>query len=394
MTIIALAVVVSNLVVDLLYSVLNPGFAMAVELRELAPAPSGLPETKDPLSGRFSTLRTNIDIWGPASILGVIALMCFVYPEIYHLRSSTNGSLGSFLVPPLSKHYLLGTDPLGVDIVSRLLYGGRVPLEVGFGATVVGMVIGGVIGMTSGYVGGAVDSVIMRALDILLAFPALILRSVMSNYLGPSELHVIYAIAIVSIPAFARPSRAETIRLRDQTFVVAAKLSGSRDLRIVVRHIAPNVLQRLITYGFLFVAVAVIVEAAVVSSDSACRTRSRAGAKCFTRRAVSGNRSLARTPSECLPLFDRHLLELLLGDACLQHVLCQERQCRAEGSLLPAGSRIRGVETRHDFSGPGYGKLEPKMAHQLSETVQGLIAQPRERVESGSKRRNSHVSNR
>jgi len=208
-------------------------------------------------------LRANIDIFAPASLLVVIVLMCFVYPAIYHLRSSTNGSLGDFLLPPFSKHFLLGTDPLGDDIVSRLLYGGRVSLEVGVGATATGLVIGGAIGMTSGYVGGAIDSVIMRALDVLLAFPALILAIVMSNYLGPSELHVIYAIAIVSVPAFARLSRAETIRLRDQTFVVAAKLSGSRDLRIVIRHIAPNVLQRLITYGFLFVAVAVIVEAAL-----------------------------------------------------------------------------------------------------------------------------------
>jgi peptide/nickel transport system permease protein len=236
---------------------------MAVELRDLSPAVGGVPEAEDLLAGRFGLFWAKRDIVVPAVMLGAIALMCFVYPEIYHLRSSTNGGLGDSLLKPFSPHYLLGTDPLGDDIVSRLLYGGRVSLEVGFGATGVGMVIGGVIGMTSGYVGGALDAIVMRTLDILLAFPALILALVMSNYLGPSELHVIYAIAIVSIPVFARLSRAETIRLRDQTFIVAAKLSGSRDLRIVVRHLSPNVLQRLITYGFLFVAVAIIVEAAL-----------------------------------------------------------------------------------------------------------------------------------
>jgi peptide/nickel transport system permease protein len=236
---------------------------MAVELREFSPASSGVPELKDPLQGRFALVWAKRDILVPAFMLSAIALMCFVYPEIYHLRSSTNGGLGDSLLPPFSPHYLLGTDPLGDDIVSRLLYGGRVSLEVGFGATAVGMVIGGAVGMASGYVGGAIDSIVMRALDILLAFPALILALVMSNYLGPSELHVIYAIAIVSVPVFARLSRAETIRLRDRIFIVAAKLSGSRDLRIVVRHLAPNVLQRLITYGFLFVAIAIIVEAAL-----------------------------------------------------------------------------------------------------------------------------------
>jgi peptide/nickel transport system permease protein len=235
---------------------------MAVELRDLQPADSGMPEI-DPRQLRFGLIRAKKDILVPTVMLALIALMCFVYPEIYHLRSSTNGGLGDSLLKPFSPHFLLGTDPLGDDIVSRLLYGGRVSLEVGFGATGIGMVIGGSVGMASGYIGGAMDAVVMRALDILLAFPALVLALVMSNYLGPSELHVIYAIAIVSIPAFARLSRAETIRLRDQTFIVAAKLSGSRDLRIVLRHLAPNVLQRLITYGFLFVAVAIIVEAAL-----------------------------------------------------------------------------------------------------------------------------------
>jgi peptide/nickel transport system permease protein len=125
------------------------------------------------------------------------------------------------------------------------------------------MAIGGTLGVIAGYMGGLLGGIIMRLLDVLLAFPSLVLAMVMANYLGPSELHVIYAIALFSIPAFARLSRAETLRLRDQTFVVASKLSGASDRRIILRHIAPNVLQRLITYAFLVVAIAVIVEAAL-----------------------------------------------------------------------------------------------------------------------------------
>jgi peptide/nickel transport system permease protein len=103
----------------------------------------------------------------------------------------------------------------------------------------------------------------MRILDMLLAFPPLVLALVLVSYLGPSEMHVIWAISFFSIPAFARLARAATLRLRELNFVVASRLSGIRDWRVLVTHIAPNVIPQLMTFSFLGVAVAIVVEAAL-----------------------------------------------------------------------------------------------------------------------------------
>jgi len=173
------------------------------------------------------------------------------------------GNLDLLNLPPLSPHHLFGTDNLGNDVFSRILYGGRVSLEVGFGATAIGMAVGGVIGMFAGYRGGVQEAVVMRVLEILLAFPALVLAIIVSTYLGPSELHVIWAISFFSIPAFARLARASTLRVREYTFIGAAQLGGSSDRSILFRHIAPNVFPQLMTYGLLGVGIAIIVEAAL-----------------------------------------------------------------------------------------------------------------------------------
>src|SRR6202012_1330375 len=108
-------------------------------------------------------------------------------------------------------------------------------------ANALGMAIGGLLGIFAGYRGGVAEAIVMRILDMFLAMPALVLALTISTYLGPSEIHVIWAISFFSIPAFARLARANTLRLREQPFVVAAKLSGSRDWRILIRHIAPNI---------------------------------------------------------------------------------------------------------------------------------------------------------
>jgi peptide/nickel transport system permease protein len=104
---------------------------------------------------------------------------------------------------------------------------------------------------------------VMRVLEILLAFPALVLAIIVSTSLGPRELHVIWAISFFSIPAFARLARASTLRIREYTFIGAAQLAGSSDGRILFRHIAPNVFPQLMTYGLLGVGIAIIVEAAL-----------------------------------------------------------------------------------------------------------------------------------
>jgi peptide/nickel transport system permease protein len=146
-------------------------------------------------------------------------------------------------------------------VMSRILYGGRTSLEIGVAVNVIGIVAGGLIGMFAGFRRGVLDSLIMRVLDVMLAFPALILTIVIATYLGPSELNVIWAISFFSIPAYARLARAVTLKMREQVYIDAARMSGRGDGAILLRHIAPNVLPQLATYSLLQVGIVVMIEA-------------------------------------------------------------------------------------------------------------------------------------
>ena len=159
--------------------------------------------------------------------------------------------------------HIFGTDPVGNDIFSRILHGGQVSFEVGFSVTAIGLVLGGLLGMAAGYWGGAADAVIMRVLDILIAFPALVLALAIAEGLGPSELHVIWALSFFSIPAFGRVARGATVALRERTFMLAARLSGTRGPRVIVRHVIPNIAPQLMTFSLLGVGVAMILEGAL-----------------------------------------------------------------------------------------------------------------------------------
>ena len=164
---------------------------------------------------------------------------------------------------PLSPGHIFGTDPVGNDVFSRILYGGRVSFEVGLSVTAIGLVIGGLLGTAAGYWGGAVDTVIMRVLDVLIAFPALVLALAIAEGLGPSEMHVIWALSFFSIPAFGRIARSATLSLRGQTFMLAARLSGTSRRRMILRHVVPNITPQLLTFSLLGIGVAIILEGAL-----------------------------------------------------------------------------------------------------------------------------------
>ena len=134
----------------------------------------------------------------------------------------------SSYLPALSPGHLLGTDPNGNDILSRLLYGGRASLFIATAVNLLGLVVGGTLGALSGYVGGVLDTVIMRVLDVLIAFPSLVLTLAVAQALGPSITNTILALAFFSIPAFARVSRSAVLRLREH-----ALHGGGQDLRHV-----------------------------------------------------------------------------------------------------------------------------------------------------------------
>jgi len=205
----------------------------------------------------------NLRIWLPACFLVLLAAACFGWPLVYPVPKPTGGSILNSGLPPLSPGPLFGTDPVGNDIFSRLLHGGQDSFEVGFGVTAIGLVVGGLLGMAAGYRGGIADAVIMRVLDVLIAFPALVLALAIAEGLGPSELHVIWALSFFSVPAFGRIARGGTIALRGQTFMLAARLSGTKGWRIISRHVIPNIAPQLMTFSLLGVGVAMILEGAL-----------------------------------------------------------------------------------------------------------------------------------
>ncbi|WP_344783502.1 ABC transporter permease [Microbacterium kribbense] len=196
-----------------------------------------------------------------SGVLILIVIGCFVVPEILPLAPASGGSLADARLPPLSPGHLLGTDPLGNDMLSRTLYGGRVSFIVGVGATLIGLVVGGVLGMLAGYRGGWVEKVLGWIFDVLLAFPALVLALTIAAYLGPSLMNEIYAVSIFLIPATARIARASTMSVRKEEFIVAARLAGVRESTIVRRHVIPNITSPLLTFAILQCGTAMIIEA-------------------------------------------------------------------------------------------------------------------------------------
>ena len=162
---------------------------------------------------------------------------------------------------PLSPGHLLGTDELGRDLFSRMLWGARVSLTVAFVAGAVGLIAGGLIGLVSGYAGGVVDLLLMRVIDALLAFPALILAIAIVAALGPSLRNAMIAIGIVAIPAYARLVRAVVLQLKQMEFIAATRSLGATPLRLIVRHVVPNLLNPIIVQVSLSAGFAILAEA-------------------------------------------------------------------------------------------------------------------------------------
>jgi peptide/nickel transport system permease protein len=231
---------------------------------DLAAVPSVLePVAVGPAAGRRGRLRSLVGIGVPSVLLILIFGLCFLWPLIGPVPPPTGGNILNSNLPSFSPGHLLGTDATGNDEWSRLLYGGRASLEVALAVNAIGLVLGGLLGAVAAYMGGWRDGVIMRILDVLIAFPSLVLALAIAEGLGPSELHAIWALCFFSIPAFARIARAATLRVREQNYVVAAGLSGTGHVRTVLRHIAPNIVPQLITFAFLGMGITIVLEGAL-----------------------------------------------------------------------------------------------------------------------------------
>ena len=161
------------------------------------------------------------------------------------------------LKAPGALHWL-GTDFLGRDILSRLLYGGRISLLTGVVVVGVALLVGVPIGVIAGYRGGRVDNLMMRAMDVLLAFPGILLTIAVIAVLGPGLLNMMVAVGIYTVPSFARVTRAATLRTKSLLFVDAATALGSHSPRVIWRHILPNVVSPVIVLSSLRIATAIL----------------------------------------------------------------------------------------------------------------------------------------
>jgi peptide/nickel transport system permease protein len=165
--------------------------------------------------------------------------------------------------PQDQPQHILGVDGNVRDFFSRILYGARLSLQIGFATVTFAIIVGTLIGAVAGYVGGWVDNVLMRFMDVLLAFPALLLAIAIVTVLGQGLINALLAIGIVSIPVYARVARASVLSIKETDFVLADRAIGVPPMRILFKHIMPNALTPLIVQGTLGIATAILDAAAL-----------------------------------------------------------------------------------------------------------------------------------
>jgi len=202
----------------------------------------------------------------PLSVAGLILVIILTTAAVFAPMISPHDPGRQHLFDKRSKpfgKYILGADQFGRDVLSRLIFGARVSLFVAFFSVLIALGGGMAVGTIAGYVGGAIDVVFMRFMDLLLSFPYLLLAIVLIAAMGSGTLNTTLAIGIWAMPTFARMVRASVLAIKQKEFVTASQAVGASDLRIVATHIVPNFVSPVVVYATLFMANAIMMEAAL-----------------------------------------------------------------------------------------------------------------------------------
>ena len=198
----------------------------------------------------------------------VVFVLCAILANLITTQDAYSVQLPNRLIPPFwmeggSLNHLLGTDPLGRDILTRIIFGARVSVIIAITALTIGGGFGTLVGLNAGFYGGKIDTILMRFADITLAFPLILFAILLVMVLGPSMINVIIAISLVLWARYARVIRGEVLGLMQRDFIARAKVSGASDWRIMMRHLLPNVMPTLIVLLTLQVGWVIIVEASL-----------------------------------------------------------------------------------------------------------------------------------
>ena len=226
-----------------------------------APATVSQSLSPEPFISRSSNLLADglgVWFWIPAAWVAVL-LAAAVFADLLPLRDPTASDFTNLKARP-SAEYWFGTDVLARDIFSRVIHGARISLTVGFFAPVIGMVIGLTLGMLAGYYRGPLESLIVGTMDVILAFPNIVLAMGILFFAGADMINLIAVLAITSIPANTRIARASTLVYAEREFVVAARAQGASDLRILLRELLPNILLPQLTYILAFMSIIIMIE--------------------------------------------------------------------------------------------------------------------------------------
>ncbi|HEX6989893.1 MAG TPA: ABC transporter permease [Bacillota bacterium] len=209
----------------------------------------------------LARLKRDPGAWAGGLIVLAMVLTAVFAPQLAPYDPMVQ-DLANRLHPP-GDGWLLGTDQFGRDVFSRLVWGARISLQVGLISVSIGAVAGTLAGLAAGVIGGRVDSLIMRVVDVMLAFPTVLLALFIAGALGSSLTNMMIAIGVTTVPHFTRIVRAETLIIRELEYVTASRAAGAATSRVIFRHVLPGVVSPVIVYASLQTANAIIVEASL-----------------------------------------------------------------------------------------------------------------------------------
>lgn len=196
-------------------------------------------------------------------LLVAVAVICAIFADVIAPYNPIRGDLANLYVKPPSFAHPFGTDEIGRDILSRVIYGAQISLKVALAAQGIGLLIGLTVGLLAGYFSGWVDIILSRFIDIIMAFPLLIVAIALTGILGSSETNIILALGLISWPTIARIVRSQVLSAKELEYVTAARSLGANDLVVLLRHILPNIIAPVVVFVTLGIGSVILAEAAL-----------------------------------------------------------------------------------------------------------------------------------